>query len=145
MKKAFCLLLTLALVLGLAACGAPEAGLQSTAPAVVELEGNATTGYAWAASEETAALFGELAPEYLEGEAPEGEERPVGQGGVSRFTFAPEQLPEAGSYEAEFLYYRSWEGAESAAKRAVVPVTVSEDGSLTLGEAVVTDYTAKEP
>ena len=109
----------------------------------VELPGNATTGYSWQPTAETAGLFGELAADYLDGN--EGSEEPLaGAPGTFIFTVAPTvSHPVApGDYELLFLYYRPWEGPETAVQQATVTVTVSEDSIFTLaGEPEITDCT----
>ena len=99
MKKFVAVLLTLLLVLPLAACGKKEAQTAS-----ISLAANPTTGYEWFAFQ-SSDLF-EIESEYV---ADSADEELVGGGGHYNFTLKPLK---AGDCKVSFVYQRSWEAME---------------------------------
>jgi len=99
---------------------------QNPRAAVVELEGNMTTGYTWIVDGIVPdGVVKEVGSDYVTDEAPENM---VGVGGTFMFTF---ESIAPGEAEVTFLYLREWEDEEYP-ERAVYRATVDEEGTLTM-------------
>ena len=99
MKKGLLLLVLSACFLGLAVGCAGET--QNTA--IVQLEGNATTGYSWDYTIVPDGIVNEVSHDYVQSDAAQGT---AGAGGTYIFTF---EGAAPGQAEITFNYARQWE------------------------------------
>ncbi len=97
---------------------------QNATPALIQLEGNATTGYGWYVSEANDDLYLVTEKDYLSSST---DLAIAGAGGTFQFEVTGQK---PGSDTLTFLYYRSWEGAEQAIYKAVYQIEVSDNGSV---------------
>jgi len=122
MKKGILLLVVSVCFLGLAV-GCDVQNVQGTA--VVELEGNATTGYSWQNSITPDGVVKEVSSDYK----PNGNDLvSIGVGGTYTFTFESVAQGEA---EIKFYYSREWEDVPPL-DEAIYKATVDADGNLEL-------------
>lgn len=101
---------------------------------LVELEGNATTGYAWTAAEYDETKLSVVELEYAQQKAAAGM---TGVGGVYRFYIQPAEGVTGGEFDVVFRYQQSWEGGDKNGGTATAHVTVSSAGEAILGKTVV--------
>lgn len=140
MKKAFVLLLAVALLAVLAACGKKPAENVSEVPTAgafwtleenrtslkIALDANATTGYCWQYTIEDPTVLTAEEDEYLPDDVPSGL---CGAGGVwnARFTAVGE-----GSTLLKLTYARSWE--DGFAEQHILRIAADADHRLTVTE-----------
>ena len=101
MKRSIVMIGVLCLTVSVVGCSKSLA--EAGAGAIVELEGNPTTGYVWEVEIGNTDMIKEVANEYISGQP---EDDVVGVGGIFRFTF--EGLTQ-GETEIIFKYQRPWE------------------------------------
>ncbi len=92
-------------------------------PALIQLEGNATTGFAWYADKFNESLFAVEELNYITSEP-----NLPGSGGTFQFQVTGLK---PGTDTLSFLYYRSWEGKDQAIDRAVYEINVADNGQVT--------------
>jgi len=122
MKKGLLLLVLSVCFLGLAA-GCSVQNVQDTA--VVELEGNATTGYSWQYTITPNGVVKEVSNDYVQNSIIQDA---AGVSGTYTFTF---EAVAQGEAEIKFFYSREWED-EPPLDVAVYKAIVDSDGNLQL-------------
>lgn len=144
MKKFLSLMLIAMLSISLVACAnktvdeeeqAPElisgvkVTMQDEKTAVIELEGNPTTGYKWiplSYDDQTLKIEEEYVSSVDNSKLPP-EEQVMGAGGVFKFTVTGLRQ---GKTLVDFTYLREWEGQNSAIENHPVEIQVAEDMTL---------------
>ena len=102
------------------------AGMQEQKTAVIELEGNPTTGYTWVYTMSPRGIISEISNEYIPDSSGE---KLVGAGGKFVFTF---EAISKGTAEIFFSYLRIWEEGKAPIRTAVYKATVDERKNLIL-------------
>ena len=102
MKKCITMMGVLCLTVTLVGCSTSLA----SSKAIVELEGNPTTGYVWEVKIANPGIIEEVSNEYITAGQDDNDVEVVGAGGVFRFTF---EGVTQGETELTFNYHRPWE------------------------------------
>ena len=118
----FSLLFIAMLIMG---CTGMQEHKQDQKTAIIELEGNPTTGYTWVCAISPEGIVVELSKDYVPNE---NEEKLVGSGGKFFFTF--EAIAE-GAADLTFSYLRTWEEGIPAIKTESYKAIVDNRNNLT--------------
>ena len=102
------------------------AGMQARKTAVIELEGNPTTGYSWVYTVSEEGIVREVSNKYI---ADRKDKAVVGSGGKFVFTF---KSIAAGEARLVFSYHRTWEKGVPPVKTVTYTVSVDNEKNLKL-------------
>ncbi len=120
MKKTICLLCVLAVALSLVGCKSKK-----NENAVIEIEGNPTTGYEWTAKADNEGIVS-IGVEYKQDASADNK---TGVGGKYTFTIAGVK---EGQTNIVFTYSRSWEPDEVNDETKTYQVTVDKNLNVTV-------------